>query len=490
MTGLSHAAHIGLPDGRQAWECSASSVADVELWVKEAAQQVFSRVEVTAFEQRGIPAKGSELVTLLSRHPGGATVCVHARSGKTFTIVADAVVTGSEDVLNCESAETGSDDACADPAREVAAAAAAQVLSQQAVTDALGADVPPRDAAERVTFATWAIVTGASPGGIFSPLPALDEATAAAIAERLAARTESPISAEQVVAAATIEELASTVRGFLEAGQVDGFVRMLRAREAGSHAVPVFVFHPAGGSTVVYEPLLNRLPAATPMYGFERVEGTIQERAAQYVPKLLELQDRGPFVLAGWSLGGALAYACAIGLTRAGADVDFVGLIDTVHPAKKIPQTRQETRARWDRYARFAERTFNVQVPEIPYEYLESLDEDGQIRFVLDAVQSSGVQIPIWINAHWKPPTSNATTGASPSTWPTAITTTRYSSNPVTPHANPTAAGNDTSPISKSSGSAASTSKRSMNPTSPPSPPIWPNTSRQTPLLMTDSQPV
>ena len=75
----------------------------------------------------------------------------------------------------------------------------------------------------------------------------------------------------------------------------------------------MFVFHPAGGSTVVYEPLLNRLPADTPMYGFERVEGSIEERAAQYVPKLIEMQGDGPYILAGWSLGGVLAYACTMG---------------------------------------------------------------------------------------------------------------------------------------------------------------------------------
>ena len=62
-----------------------------------------------------------------------------------------------------------------------------------------------------------------------------------------------------------------------------------------------------GGSTVVYEPLLKRLPADTPMYGLERVEGSIQERAAEYVPKLLEMNSGRPFVLAGWSLGGVLA---------------------------------------------------------------------------------------------------------------------------------------------------------------------------------------
>ena len=279
-------------------------------------------------------------------------------------------------------------------------AAAAQTLNQQAVADALGSDIPPRDAAERVAFATWAIVTGKSPGGIFNPLPKLDDAAATKMSQRLTERAEGPITADDVKAAATIEELATTVREYLEAGQIDGFVRIIRARPVGSTRPPVFVFHAAGGSTVVYEPLLNRLPADTPMYGFERVEGTIEERAAQYVPKLRELQGDGPFILAGWSLGGALAYACAIGLKQQGCDVPFVGLIDAVMPGEPILQTKEETRKRWDRYARFAERTFNVEVPEIPYEHLEELDDEGQVRFVLEAISASGVQIPGGIIEH------------------------------------------------------------------------------------------
>jgi polyketide synthase 13 len=286
------------------------------------------------------------------------------------------------------------------PAAQPNLAGAAQVLNQEAVAAALNSDIPPRDAAERVTFATWAIVTGKSPGGIFNDLPKLDDEAAAKMAQRLSERAEGSISANDVKAAATIEELATTVREYLEAGQIDGFVRTMRARPEGSTKPPVFVFHAAGGSTVVYEPLLNRLPPDIPMYGLERVEGTIEERAAQYVPKLRELQGDGPFILAGWSLGGALAYACAIGLKQQGCDVRFVGLIDAVMPGEPILQTKEETRQRWDRYARFAERTFNVEVPEIPYEQLEELDDEGQVRFVLEAVKQSGVQIPGGIIEH------------------------------------------------------------------------------------------
>lgn len=280
------------------------------------------------------------------------------------------------------------------------------MLTQEAVTEALGADVPPRDAAERVTFATWAIVTGKSPGGIFNELPKIDDATAAKMAERLSERAEGTITADDVASATTIEELATTVREHLESGKVDGFVRVLRAPQEGANRIPVFVFHPAGGSTVVYEPLLKRLPPDTPMYGIERVEGSVEERAAEYVPKLLEIngwtegKTGKPFILAGWSLGGVLAYACAIGLKQAGADVRFVGLIDAVRAGEEVPQTKEETRARWERYARFAERTFNVEIPEIPYEELENLDDEGQVKFVMEAVAASGVQIPGGIIEH------------------------------------------------------------------------------------------
>src|SRR5215510_2594338 len=126
------------------------------------------------------------------------------------------------------------------------------------------------------------------------------------MAQRLSERADGLVSMEDVKSSPTIEALAEKVRDFLEAGQLDGFVRTIRAREQGSDKVPVFVFHAAGGSTVVYEPLLKRLPPDTPMYGFERVEGSIEERAAQYLPKLREIQGDGPYILVGWSLGGAL----------------------------------------------------------------------------------------------------------------------------------------------------------------------------------------
>jgi polyketide synthase 13 len=600
--------HVALPDGRHVWEYAPRTTTDLADLVKLAASQVIPDAQLSASEQRAVPAYGARLVTTLTRHPGGASVQVHARLDESFTLVYDAlvsrggvasvlptavgagtVITGettvvapaapvggdprvaaitagedpsaetlddslttrympagftkwseesgetiaerlgtivaaamgyepedlpwevplielgldslmavriknrveydfdlppiqltavrdanlyaveklieyaiehrdeveqlhehqktqtAEDIARAQaellsgatpsSVATPAPDPQAEPEQETPTPetppppasdtpipppptdpsgpsgpavnggqpnlkGAAEALNQEAVAKALNSDIPPRDAAERVAFATWAIITGKSPGGIFNPLPKLDGGAAEKMAQRLSERAEGPITAEDVLTSENIEALAEKVRVYLEAGQIDGFVRTLRARPEGSSKPPVFVFHPAGGSTVVYEPLLNRLPADTPMYGFERVEGSIEERAAQYVPKLIEMQGDGPYILAGWSLGGVLAYACAIGLRQLGKDVQWVGLIDAVRASEEVPQTKEEVRKRWDRYARFAERTFNVTIPAIPYEQLEELDDEGQIRFVMDAVSQSGVQIPAGIIEH------------------------------------------------------------------------------------------
>jgi polyketide synthase 13 len=563
---------VSMPDGKHVWEFSPRSEVDLAALVKAAAVQVLPDAQLTAFEQRAVPGDGARLVTTLTRHPGGATVQVHARIDESFTLVYDAIVTRAgqasslpaavatgaavtpvvsavpeADVAAAPEAEILSDNLAqganlgagfakwsadsgetigdrlativamamgyepedlprevplielgldslmavriknrveydfdlppiqlqavrdanlynveklveyaiehrdevdalyelqdkeraeelaalgverSEPAAQVSIpapptdpsgpraavsdvasagapvpdlAAAAKALNQQAIAEALNSDVPPRDASERVTFATWAIVTGKSPGGIFNALPHLDDETAEKLAQRLSDRADGVITVEDVKLAPTIEALSTTVREHLEAGELDGVVRTLRARPEGSTKIPVFVFHAAGGSTVVYEPLLSRLPADTPMYGFERVEGSIEQRAAEYVPILRQMQGDGPYILAGWSLGGVLAYACAIGLARTGADVRFVGLIDAVRAGEEIPATKEETRRRWERYAKFAEKTFNVEIPYIPFEQLEATDDEGQIRIVMDAIQQAGVEIPGGIIEH------------------------------------------------------------------------------------------
>ncbi|MEU5841286.1 polyketide synthase Pks13 [Rhodococcus sp. NPDC047139] len=528
--GRAPGARVALPDGRYVWEVQAAAVTDAAELVVAAASQVLSDVTLTAsIPHAGVPATGT-LTTTLTRHPGGASLQVHANTGDGFTLVHEGVVTSGEPlpapvaaaatsavqadeqpevvesvggkwdpngsqtledrltlivaesmgyspedlpaeiplielgldslmavriknrveyefdipqlqlsavkdaslrdvakylryaVENREEVAQLAEQQAAEKAAERAAATggdelpqvedttvvgeAEQVLSEaeaeaEAEAESSGVDVPPRDAAERLTFASWAVITGKSAKGIFNPLPKLDRNAAERLAARLTERAEGEITVDEVLAATTIEQLADTVRQHLEsADRIDGLVRTLRPRAEGSDAVPVFVFHPAGGSTVAYEPLLRRLPAHTPMFGFERTEGPIDTRAQVYLPLIKEIQGDGPYVLCGWSLGGVLAYAVARLLREEGKDVRLVGLIDTVMAGEKVEDTPDEIRKRWQRYSAFAKKTYGIDAP-LPYDLLaEAGSDEEQIGILMGLLEMSGAQIPGGIIEH------------------------------------------------------------------------------------------
>ncbi|WP_169797450.1 non-ribosomal peptide synthetase, partial [Skermania pinensis] len=261
-------------------------------------------------------------------------------------------------------------------------------------------NVPPRDPAERLTFATWAVVTGESAKGVRNTLPILTEEVAEKLAARLSERAKGEITVDDVLDAETIEQLADQVRNLMESSDLDGFVRTLRAPEAGSAAVPVFVFHPSGSTTTVYEPLLRRLPAATPMYGFERVDGEIEARARQYLPALRKLQGDGPYVLYGWSLGGVLALTVAKLLRAEGADVQLVGMIDLALPTERPAQGPAANRERFERYAAFAARTYGIDQDAIPVDQLAEASEAEQVKIITDLVKMSGANVPVSMIEH------------------------------------------------------------------------------------------
>ncbi|SIS21142.1 polyketide synthase Pks13 [Williamsia sterculiae] len=309
------------------------------------------------------------------------------------------------------------------PGHETPETLAAEVVKQETQTEnsanppaglgdqitaaaAAGADVPPRDAAERLTFGVWAVVTGKSAGGIFNPLPVLDNATADKLTQRLSERAGGEIDVEDVVDSDTIETLADYVRVHMEdSAPVDGFVRYLRVPEGkrtftADDPTPMLVFHPAGASTAAYEPLLRRLPEDQWVVGFDRVEGSIEERVREYLPRLREVQPHGPYVLVGWSLGGALAFGCAKVLREEGEEVAFVGLIDVVRPSEPEEETPETKRARLERWAEFARRTYGVDDVPLPMDRLVEADDEGQFKIIMEMLAMSNAKIPGGIIEH------------------------------------------------------------------------------------------
>ena len=294
--------------------------------------------------------------------------------------VAD-VITLVEDLVAQSHGAPAADSA--DPAAGTAADAVDEAFAAAEGGEAVakqGISVAPRDASERMAFGTWATVAGAGVGGVTDELPALDDATAEAMSARLSERTGAAITVDDVRAAGTIADLAETLRPHLEV-EVEGNIRVLRERPEGSRTPAVFLFHPAGGSSAVYQPLVRRLPDDAPVYGVERLEGDITDRAAAYIDDIKDRAAGLPIVLGGWSFGGALAYEVAHQLIGSGVEVAQIMLLDTVQPSEKVPDTPEEMHARWDRYADFSKRTYGLDIP-VPHDLLDQQGEEALLTML------------------------------------------------------------------------------------------------------------
>ncbi|MFI7148275.1 SDR family NAD(P)-dependent oxidoreductase [Nonomuraea sp. NPDC050022] len=176
----------------------------------------------------------------------------------------------------------------------------------------------------------------------------------------------------------------ATVRPFTER---TGTKRTDRTERTGGR--PLFLAHPAGGTTGVYALLAAHLDL--PVIGLERLDDAaelgIPERAARYT-EAVKRTCPGPYRLGGWSFGGILAFEIA---RRLGDDVELVVMVDSGLPERVPEERRREIQAR--RYVDFAaylRDTYGVRVRLDPRELL-ALDERGQLALAEERIVESGV---------------------------------------------------------------------------------------------------
>ncbi|WP_243793354.1 type I polyketide synthase [Saccharopolyspora gloriosae] len=259
--------------------------------------------------------------------------------------------------------------------------------------------IGPRDATERWLAHLWAQVLDAVEFGVTDEFAALGGTAEQAeqVAERIRERLGSRDEVAELFAVPTVAAMADLLRHRFEGA--DGPVRALR--ESGSRR-PLFLFHPAGGPTSVYQPLVAGLGADQPCFGLERLDDldTVELKADRYVELIRERQPEGPYRLGGWSFGGCLAYETAGRLTELGEQVEFVALIDTILPLPDPHVTQRElVLRRYERFAEHIERTYGVAL-DLPWQELAELDEDEQMRRVMTALSSSDIGIGAGVLHH------------------------------------------------------------------------------------------
>lgn len=254
---------------------------------------------------------------------------------------------------------------------------------------------PAWDAADRLVLRLWAGITGTEPAGPQLRLTGTERPgpLAELLAARLSAELDTPFDPVELLEHDSLAAISDAVRAGLDAREDRGPVHALATGDATT--APLLLFHPGGSTCTAYRPLLDRLPAGLPCLGFERVAGaSIEERVEQLLPLVRAACPPGPYRLAGWSFGGALAYGVAARLAEEGAEVEFVALIDTMLPLPEPDLTPQESSAR--RFLRFG--AYVGQVYERPvrldHDELAALPEPEQIELTMGRVAEAGLLSP------------------------------------------------------------------------------------------------
>jgi amino acid adenylation domain-containing protein len=110
----------------------------------------------------------------------------------------------------------------------------------------------------------------------------------------------------------------------------------------GGDLPPVFGIHGGDGGILFYRELADRMPTDRPFMAIESPElsnndeivvASVEDTASRYVEMVRDFRPEGPYLLAGYSFGGVVAYEMARQLVEAGAEVPYLVLLDTENPA-------------------------------------------------------------------------------------------------------------------------------------------------------------
>ena len=194
--------------------------------------------------------------------------------------------------------------------------------------------VAPSSDLERQLHAIWAEVLGHSDFGITDNFFAIGGHSLAAA--RLVSQIEMVIGSSPALASIfhnpTISGLAQLIQG-----RVSSSSSLLVTLQPKGSRPPLFVIHGWGGTVWGFVDLARALAPERPVYGIQapNVElglsqkMNVREMAMEYADQILASRPKGRIHLLGFSAGGWYAHAVAEALLERGADLGFLGVLDT-----------------------------------------------------------------------------------------------------------------------------------------------------------------
>jgi pyochelin synthetase len=199
--------------------------------------------------------------------------------------------------------------------------------------------VPPRDELETRLARIWEEVLDVQPVGASDDFFELggDSMLAVRMMVRVQQLTGRQLPLATLMRGATLEHLAALLRHDAAPAAWSSLVPI---RETRTDRPACFLVHPIGGNVLCYQALAQRLGFDRSVYGLQApgLDGreppctSIEELARRYIDEIRGVQGDGPYLLAGWSMGGIIACEMARQLRQDDADVGLVAVLDSRAP--------------------------------------------------------------------------------------------------------------------------------------------------------------
>jgi thioesterase domain-containing protein/acyl carrier protein len=239
----------------------------------------------------------------------------------------------------------------------------------------------PRTSLEKVLVGIWQEILGLEQVGVQDNF--FDLGGHSLLAVRLIAQIQKQFGQDLPLAmlfqGATIRQLTSLLRQQINPLPWSPLVVI----QPGGSKRPLFCVHPAGGNITCYYNLAHYLGSEQPFYGLQALGfdeeqeplTQVEDMATYYIRALQAIQSQGPYLLAGWSFGGLVAFEMAQQLQAQGQQVSFLGLLDTYAPSV-APEAPQDDAALLVNL--FAEGI------ALSLEHLQQLGSDEQLIYVME----------------------------------------------------------------------------------------------------------
>lgn len=158
----------------------------------------------------------------------------------------------------------------------------------------------------------------------------------------------------------------------------------------------IFFIHDVSGEINSYAKFCNSLDLnidinywgikADIMKGYSPTKISIYEIARQYIGKIKSIQPNGPYFIAGWSMGGIIAFEIVRQLEEMNENIGYLAIIDSSHPQLKIDVNMIEEEVTVSSEKSLINRY--IEFNDIVKEKIENIDNMEQLwNFIIEYVE-------------------------------------------------------------------------------------------------------